>query len=323
MSIYLLDTTLVESLNLGRFQLSTLQRLLQLIDHHCINVVHWNLYHPVNGYISSLRLLRPGLRHYLTDHNSRPQSFFYSHSWLRDTYKKMMLGGYSKVLAVSDYVLSELKKQAIWNNPGRYHHFVNIGRFHPDEKMRSTMRSFQGFQESFVILVVAHLIPQKGVDIAIRSLKELPDRVVLWVVGDGPERSTLQRTAESLGVHKRTQFCGLQTDVSPFMQAADCLVCPSLWNEAAGLVILEAMACGLPVVGSSIGGIPEFITPDETGFLFPPGDHMTLANHITQLHTSPLRCDNMRLQARAHAVTQFSHCSRIPEAVAIYETTGP
>jgi glycosyltransferase involved in cell wall biosynthesis len=312
-----------ESLNLSQFNLSTLRRLLRLIDHHRIEVVHWNLYHPMNGYVSSLRLLRPILRHYLTDHNSRPQSFTNSQSWLMGLYKKVMLGGYSKVLGVSDYILSELKKQAIWNNPDRYYHFVNTERFQPDERVRLATRTSQGFHGSFVILVVAHLIPEKGVDVAIRALKELPDRVVLWVIGDGPERLALQRAAESLGVHKRTLFCGLQTDVSPFMQSADCLVCPSLWQEAAGLVILEAMACGLPVIGSSVGGIPEFITPDHTGFLFPAGNHMALANHITKLCSSTPLLNNMRARARAQAVTQFSHSSRIADAVAIYKTPDP
>jgi glycosyltransferase involved in cell wall biosynthesis len=312
-----------ESLNLGQFTFSTLRRLVQLIDRHRIEVIHWNLYHPMNGYFNSLRLLRPRLRHYLTDHNSRPQSFTYSHSWLTGTYKRVMLGGYSKILAVSDYILLEIKKQAIWNNPGRFYHFVNTERFQPDERVRSVIRTSEGFHGSFMMLVVAHLIPEKGVDIAIRALKELPDQVVLWVIGDGPERLALEHTAESLGVHKRTRFCGLQADVSPFMQAADCLVCPSLWNEAAGLVILEAMACGLPVIGSSVGGIPEFIVPDRTGFLFPAGDHMALAKHITQLCSATSQWESMRLQARAQAVTQFSHCSRIPDAVAIYETTSP
>jgi glycosyltransferase involved in cell wall biosynthesis len=167
------------------------------------------------------------------------------------------------------------------------------------------------------------LIPEKGVEVAIRALKELPDRVVLWVVGDGQERLALQRAAESLGVHERTWFCGLQADVTPFMQAADCLVCPSLWEEAAGLVILEAMACGLPVIGSSVGGIPELIMPDQTGFLFPAGDHMTLANHIIKLFSSPPQWDYMRVQARAQAISQFSHSTRISDAVAIYKTTCP
>jgi len=312
-----------ESLNLGQFNLSTLRRLLQLTDHHRIDVVHWNLYHPVNGYAISLRVLRPRLRHYLTDHNSRPQSSTCSQSWLRGTYKKVMLGGYSKVLAVSDYILSELKKQAVWRNPGRHYHFVNTGRFQPDESIRSVVRTSQGLHGSFVILVVAHLIPQKGVEVALRALKELPDRVVLWVVGDGPERLALQRAAESLGVHKRTRFCGLQADVSPFMQAADCLACPSLWEEAAGLVILEAMACGLPVIGSAVGGIPEFIVQGQTGSLFPAGDHRALAHHITQLCSSTAQWENMRAGARDLAVSRFSHSSRIPDAVAIYNTACP
>lgn len=309
------------SLNLNQFNLSTLQRLLQLIDDHRIDVVHWNLYGPINGYFTSLRFLRPKLRHYLTDHNSRPHGFAYPHRWPIDTLKRLMLGKYSKVLAVSDYVLAELQKQGTWRNLGRYHHFVNTERFHPDTTMRSVVRTSQGVERAFVVLVVAHLIPEKGVEVAIRALKELPDHVVLWVVGDGPERLALQSLAESLGVNKRTRFCGLQAEVSPFMQAADCLVCPSLWEEAAGLVILEAMACGLPVIGSSVGGIPEFITPHQTGFLFPAANHMALASRITELCSSTPQWDDMRTQARTQAVIQFSHRSRISDAVAIYNTS--
>jgi len=309
------------SLNLNQFNHSTLRRLLQLIDDHRIDVVHWNLYDPINGYVTALRFLRPKLRHYLTDHNSRPHAFIYHHSWPIDTFKRLMFRRYSKVLAVSDYVLAELQKQGIWRNLGRYHHFVNTERFQPDTTTRSDIRTSQGVERSFVVLVVAHLIPEKGVEVAIRALKELPDHVVLWVVGDGPERLALQSVAESLGADKRTRFYGLQAEVSPFMQAADCLVCPSLWEEAAGLVILEAMACGLPVIGSSVGGIPEFIAPHRTGFLFPAGNHMALAGRITELCSSTPQWDDMRAQARTQAVTLFSHRSRISATVAIYNTS--
>lgn len=309
------------SLNLNQFNLTTLRRLLQLIDDHRMDVVHWNLYGPMNGYFTFLRFLRPKLRHYLTDHNSRPHAFTYPHRWPIDTFKRLMFRKYSKVLAVSDYVLSELQRQNIWRNLRRYYHFVNTQRFQPDTTMRSDIRTSQGVERSFVILVVAQLIPEKGVDVAIRALKELPDHVVLWVVGDGPERLALQSVAELLGADKRVRFCGLQAEVSPFMQAADCLVCPSLWEEAAGLVILEAMACGLPVIGSSVGGIPEFITPHRTGFLFPAGNHMALAGRITELCSSTPQWDDMRAQARTQAVTQFSHRSRLSDAVAIYNAT--
>jgi len=232
-----------------------------------------------------------------------------------------MLGGYSKVLAVSDYVLEELERQAIWPNLGRYHHFVNTGRFQPDKATRSMMRCSQGVEKVFIVLVVAHLIREKGVHVAIQALKDLPSNVVLWIVGDGPERLPLERTAESLGVRERIRFCGLQAEVSPFMQAADCFVCPSLWKEAAGLVILEAMACGLPVIGSAVGGIPEFIQPGQTGSLVPAGDPGALAAHICRLYSSETEREEMRVKARALAVSQFSHESRISDAVAIYNTT--
>ena len=309
------------SLPLGRFNILILRKLLHLIDQHRIDVVHWNLYHPLNGYAAVLRVIRPRLRHYLTDHNSRPTSFRRTRHALSSACKKLMLGGYSKVLAVSDYVLEELERQAIWPNLGRYHHFVNTGRFQPDKVTRSTMRCSQGVEKVFVVLVVAHLIREKGVHIAIQALKDLPSNVVLWIVGDGPERLPLERTAESLGVRERIMFCGLQAEVSPFMQAADCFVCPSLWKEAAGLVILEAMACGLPVIGSAVGGIPEFIKHGQTGSLVPAGDHVALAAHICRLYASETEREEMRVKARALAVSQFSHESRVSDAVAIYNTT--
>lgn len=308
------------SLPLGRFNILTLRKLLQLIDQHHIDVVHWNLYHPINGYAAALRLTQPRLRHYLTDHNSRPTSFRHTRHALSSACKKLMLGSYSKVLAVSDYVLLELERQAIWHNLGRYHHFVNTGRFQPDDATRSTLRCSQGAEKVFVVLVVAHLIREKGVHVAIQALKDLPSNVVLWIVGEGPERLPLERTAESLGVSERIRFCGLQTEVSPFMQAADCFVCPSLWKEAAGLVILEAMACGLPVIGSAVGGIPEFIKHGQTGSLVPAGDHVALAAQICRLYSSEQERKEMRVKARALAVSQFSHESRVSDAVAIYDT---
>jgi glycosyltransferase involved in cell wall biosynthesis len=170
-----------------------------------------------------------------------------------------------------------------------------------------------------VILVVAHLIPEKGVEVAIRALAGLPPRAVLWIVGDGRHRAALQQLARSLGVERRITFFGLHSEVCQFMQAADCLVCPSLWQEAAGLVILEAMACGLPVIGSAVGGIPEFIISGETGYLFPAGDHTALAERLRCLSDSPAQSREMRRQARAQALTKFSHRTRVTDALLLYE----
>ena len=88
------------------------------------------------------------------------------------------------------------------------------------------------------------------------------------------------------------------------MQAADCLVCPSLWAEAAGLVNLEALSTGLPVVASRIGGIPEYVEDGKTGMLFPPGDHQALAALIRRLMDTPE--EYQQLAAAAQRVTALS-----------------
>ena len=309
-------------LDLRTFNLRSFLRLVRLIDRHTIHVVHWNLYHPANGYVPLLRVVRPRLKHYLTDHNSRPQHRLHTNGGLKNVCRRMVTACYSRVFAVSDYVLSDLQEQAIWQTPRRWYHFVNTDRFRPDKATWGTLRVSLGCEQNFVILVVAHLIPEKGVEVAIRALAGLPSHAILWIVGEGQHRDVLQGLAQSLGVQRRITFFGLHSEVCQFMQAADCLVCPSLWKEAAGLVILEAMACGLPVIGSAVGGIPEFVTSGETGYLFPAGDHVALADLLRRLSSSPTQLREMREQARAQAVTKFSHKTRVTDALSLYEITS-
>lgn len=173
-------------------------------------------------------------------------------------------------------------------------------------------------QGSFVVLLVAHLIPYKGVHVAIQALSQLPAETVLWIVGEGGERAALEEQARSLGVAHRLSFLGIRDDVSRYMQAADCFVCPSLWQEAAGLVILEAMASGLPVIASAVGGIPEFVVHERTGYLFPAGDHGLLAEYVEKLRSDAVRAREMSELSRAQALARFSHITRVAEALSHY-----
>ena len=308
--------------DLRRFRIRSLLGLARLIDRYGIDVVHWNLYPPANWYVPLLRLIRPRLAHVLTDHNSRPQTPAHSRNVLKRACRKILAGWYAKTFAVSEYVRSDLQRQAIWREPMRFHHFVNTDRFQPDRLAGEKLRTLHQCERKFVALVVAHLIPEKGVDVAIRAAKELPSHVVLWIVGEGSERKRLHELATSLGIEERVLFFGIQSNVDPFMQAADCLVCPSVWQEAAGLVILEALACGLPVIASSVGGIPEFVTSGQTGYLFAAGDHMALMRHLNALVGSPALLCEMSVAARARAVEHFSHTSRVADALALYDVSS-
>ena len=135
---------------------------------------------------------------------------------------------------------------------------------------------------------------------------------------DDSDRLRLQQLCRQLGVADRVRFFGHQPDVERYMQAADCFVCPSRWGEAAGFVNIEAQACGLPAVGSRVGGVPELIQDGRTGFLFPCEDDRQLADKIRVLYEDPARCRAMQRAAREWVVERFSPDSRIDDFLDLY-----
>ena len=127
---------------------------------------------------------------------------------------------------------------------------VNLDQFYPLSLKREA------------ITYVGALSYTKGVDIFLRAMKNIPEKV--WIVGDGPERTNLERLAKELEVD--CTFWGFRTDTCEFINKSKIVVLPSR-KEGFGLTILEAMACGTPVIGRNTGGIPEIITGGN-GLLF-------------------------------------------------------
>ena len=312
----------VEWLNLGAFCFATLWRLMRLIRETRVELVHWNLYHPVNLYMLSLALLLPRLRHYLTDHVTRELPIVLPRMGARRAVKGVLLRRYSQILCVSDFVQRQLQAEGVWPNLRTCTHFINTERFRPDDVGRSDLRKELDVADRFVVLVVAHLVQWKGIDVVLRALRRLPVRVVAWILGDGPEATRLATLCKSLSLVARVRFFGYQLDVSRYMQAADCLVCPTIWAEAAGLVILEGLACQLPVIASAVGGIPEFVEHGRTGFLFPPGDDAQLAESIGHLERDPQACRRMGSEARSVMVARFSTKKRLGEYLDLYRVLG-
>jgi glycosyltransferase involved in cell wall biosynthesis len=311
----------VEWLDLRHFQWRTLWHLVRLLRKYRIEVIHWNFFGPLNKYVWFLNLLTPRVQHYFTDHNSRLLPIKHSSNPLTRAVKRLLLKSYSKVFCVSDFVRQCLHEQQTWSTVSSCLHFINTERFKPDADARSAVRKQLGVGDQFVLLAVSQLIKEKGVDLAIRALREVPERVVLWIVGEGPESARLQALCQELSLQDRVRFFGLQKHVEPYMQAADCLVCPSLWAEAAGLANMEAQACGLPVIASKVGGIPEFLDEGRTGWLFPAGDHRQLAARVRRLLSAPQFCRQMGQEARALAVKRFAAEERIGEYLDLYRTT--
>ncbi len=156
---------------------------------------------------------------------------------------------------------------ALGVNPGRVtvlRNGVDLDRFAP--RNRAALRTRLGL-EGPVWLAVGHLVELKGVDIVIEALARVPDATLL-IAGEGPEEHALRRLVERLGLAARVRFMGAipQPELCDYYNVADAMVLASS-REGMPNVVLEAMACGTPVVATAVGGIPELITAPEAGEL--------------------------------------------------------
>lgn len=154
------------------------------------------------------------------------------------------------------------------------------------------------------------------VEIFLRIQRKVPARLVL--VGDGPVRPRVLQRAAELGLQDKVLFLGKHASVDELLSCADLFLLPSE-KESFGLAALEAMACGAPVVASSVGGLPEVIDDEETGFLFDIGAVDEMAEAGVRLLSDDVLHGRVAEAARAAAVERFSARSVVPLYEALYE----
>lgn len=154
------------------------------------------------------------------------------------------------------------------------------------------------------------------VEIFLRIQRKVPAMLVL--VGDGPDRPRVLQRAAELGLQDKVLFLGKHASVDELLSCADLFLLPSE-KESFGLAALEAMACGAPVVASSVGGLPEVIDHEETGFLFDIGAVDEMAEAGVRLLSDDVLHGRVAEAARATAVERFSARSVVPLYEALYE----
>jgi glycosyltransferase involved in cell wall biosynthesis len=139
-----------------------------------------------------------------------------------------------------------------------------------------------------IVGFVGRLVAQKGADILLKAFAIVERRhptARLVLAGDGPQRAALERQAHALGL-RRALFLGWRADAASILADIDLLAMPSRW-EGFGLVALEAMAAGKPVVAARVSALPEIVLPEQTGLLVKPGDPEELARAILSLLNEP------------------------------------
>lgn len=235
----------------------------------------------------------------------------------------------SLVIGVSDAVTSTLATD--YHFPARKtvtaHNGVDPSRFQPNMATRRAVRDSLGISyDAFVFGAVGRLSAMKNhkavVELLPRLLVRVPGRDIrLVLVGDGPLRAELERTARAHGVQERVVFTGFSERPMDMYAAFDIFVMPSL-NEGLALTLLEAMACQCVPVATSVGGLPEVLTRPELGWLIRPGDQDAFFNAMAAAATmTGDALDRMGRHARQHVMTHFNAAVQFKKIAELLERT--
>jgi len=195
--------------------------------------------------------------------------------------------------------------------------FVDTDRFRPIPN--PTLREHLAPRGERILVHLSNFRPVKRAPDAVRVFAKVratvPARLVL--IGDGQDRPEALHLAEVLGVQRDVLLLGKQDDVETLLSVADLSLLPSA-DESFGLAALEGMSCGVPVVGTSVGGVPEVVEDGKSGFLLPVGDVEGMADAALALLTNATRHAEFRAAARERAVTHFDTALIVPRYEAYY-----
>jgi glycosyltransferase involved in cell wall biosynthesis len=219
-----------------------------------------------------------------------------------------------------------------WIAPSRYTHSEMIRRGIPESRVEilhnpatfATLARSSTRESRRRIVYVGRLARNKGVDLLISAMANLPDSVELYVVGAGPEADSLSEMARRVPYSQRIHLVGWKepAEVRAIMSEAACLVVPSLWPEPFGLVVLEAFSLGCPVVAADTGGLRDLVIPGRTGYLFPPGSATGLAEQIRLCLHQPEIAEAMAISGQKMAEREFRLDMHVNRLGLIYRRQG-
>jgi len=171
-----------------------------------------------------------------------------------------------------------------------------------------------------ILVHASNFRPLKRTDDVVRVFarvqEHIPARLVL--IGDGPQLRETRQLVGDLNLSDKVNFLGEQDQLEPLLSCADLFLLPSE-QESFGLTALEAMSCGVPVIATDIGGLPELVVHGETGYLFPIGETESMAEAAIALLGDHEQHDRFRCRARDRAVQGFAANQIIPQYEAFYE----
>jgi len=244
---------------------------------------------------------RRGLKAQIAFHASGTD-FYFGDRWFS--------GVVNRWLAVSRYTAAQQE--------GRYgratsvvHNGVDVERFRAMDRDPSLRKRWDVPPKARLIVSTGRLVGWKGLRLVVSAMPGLARDVHYLAVGAGPEAESLRAHASVLGVADRVHLAGRveHPELPAVLSQADIYVQPSIGEESFGISVVEAMACGLPVLASDFGALPEVVADGETGMLVARGDVSAWTSALADLLADPARRQRMGTAARARAEAKFTWAS--------------
>lgn len=264
------------------YDLSLASRMAQVASMQQLDLlhVHYAVPHAVCAYLAK-QMAPPGLKVVTTLHGTDITVLAQDES-LKDMIR-FAINESDAVTAVSNDLIRETRELLDINRDiDLTYNFIDKRIYYPRDI--SHLRSDFAFPNEKIMMHISNFRPVKRVmdvvDVFAKVQEKIPSRLVF--VGEGPEMTKVQCKIRTMGLEDRVHFLGKQDEIAQVISLADVLLLPSE-KESFGLVALEAMACGVPTIGSLAGGIPELVTQGETGFLAPIGDTDQMAEYAIEL----------------------------------------
>ncbi len=288
--------------------------IFNILKNNKYDVVHTNGYFADICTILTARLYR--MKCVSTCHgfisNSKKLKFY-------NNLNRLFLRLFHRIIAVSDDIKQDLLRFNLKSE--KILVLTNAVDACPNESQlqveRAAIRkSLQSSNDTFVLGTLGRLSEEKGLFVLLEAFRDLffqGANVNLIIVGDGPERNKLEQYTRTNRIENRVHFAGFQSNTLQWLASVDCFVLPS-FTEGTPLSLLEAMSIGLPVIATSVGGVPQVISHNQNGFLVPPGSASAIVDQVIKMLNH--ECDLEQLSKRAQLTIRENYnlnswCSKI------------
>jgi len=294
----------------GRFDWKAVEMLRDVVQRHKIDIVHCHNIKP-NLY-TRIAIRGSGVPILSTCHSWHTGTL---RGWLISILDRLILLRFDRVVLVSEHMQRQIRRFGLAGDI-----IYNGIDLEPFMVRSSGLREEMEWSDRLVIGLIGRLSAEKGqkyfLQAAVAVLEDFPNALFL-IVGDGPDRRSLEVEAKLLGIGESVRFLGVRNDIPDILSSLDVLVMPSL-IEGMPMALLEAMASGRAVVASKVGSIPAVVQSRVNGILVPPADATTLACELRSLLTERGLRESLGRRAAETVANGFSSSSMASKYLRLY-----